>query len=331
MERSDLASKMVILDRSTAYKALIERANYFLITSRLDPLPNVGIDALLTGKPTFCFDKACGIANLLRGHDLLGKLLVADYLDIDMMSTQVVHLIENEEIRDELTSEIKTSALKWFNMASYVQKLKDIGEQEVLLEKKNIESVQYLKESKAIHQGFAFTNKEKITTQSINYYLMSWAKNIGARKPMPGFHPGIYRENIISNIKGVDPFVHYLKAGRPDGDWSYPLITVNSEVSTSIESMKVCVHIHVFYPEILVEILEGLQCNLIQPDIFLTYSNQKISKDIQGIVNNFNIACKSIQLVPNRGRDIGPLLCKLGMEIDKNYDVYGHFHTKKVY
>jgi lipopolysaccharide biosynthesis protein len=36
-----------------------------------------------------------------------------------------------------------------------------------------------------------------------------------------------------------------------------------------------------------------------------------------------------IQLVPNRGRDIGPLLTVFGQSIADNYDYVGHLHTKK--
>ena len=36
------------------------------MTSRLDPLPNVGIDAMNESTPVHCFDNACGIADILK-------------------------------------------------------------------------------------------------------------------------------------------------------------------------------------------------------------------------------------------------------------------------
>ena len=46
IKRSGLEHDVMILNHSTQYKNLMQRADLFLITSRLDPMPNVGIDAI---------------------------------------------------------------------------------------------------------------------------------------------------------------------------------------------------------------------------------------------------------------------------------------------
>ena len=51
INRAGIGDRMEILDESNAYPGLIERCDLFLVTSRLDPLPNVAIDALSSGKP----------------------------------------------------------------------------------------------------------------------------------------------------------------------------------------------------------------------------------------------------------------------------------------
>ena len=40
-------------------------------------------------------------------------------------------------------------------------------------------------------------------------------------------------------------------------------------------------------------------------------------------------AIKQIIQVPNKGRDIGPLVTTVGKILDEDYDVYGHVHTKR--
>ena len=95
IKRSNLDGKLTIVNHSTAYDTLMQRADVFLITSRLDPLPNVGIDAMLLGKPTLCFEKACGLASLVKTNNYLKKYLIADYLDLDMMAQHVIQVIEN--------------------------------------------------------------------------------------------------------------------------------------------------------------------------------------------------------------------------------------------
>ena len=62
IKKSGMGNKLFIFNDSCSYPKYIERAKIFLMTSRLDPFPNVGIDAMCNGKPMICFDKACGMA-----------------------------------------------------------------------------------------------------------------------------------------------------------------------------------------------------------------------------------------------------------------------------
>ena len=67
ISRSNLVNSFSMIEHSsTQYAKLMQRADVFLVTSRLDPLPNVAIDALISGTPVMCFDKACGLANLFK-------------------------------------------------------------------------------------------------------------------------------------------------------------------------------------------------------------------------------------------------------------------------
>ena len=94
--RSGLSEKLLIIKNTSAYKQLIKRADLFLMTSRLDPLPNVAIDAMYAGTPMLCFEKACGLADYLEKDEVLKQNLVSQYLDINNMSKKAIHLINND-------------------------------------------------------------------------------------------------------------------------------------------------------------------------------------------------------------------------------------------
>ena len=66
IKRSNIGDRIKIFGPSEYYSELVKRANVFLITSRLDPLPNVAIDAMYARTPTHCFENACGIAHLFK-------------------------------------------------------------------------------------------------------------------------------------------------------------------------------------------------------------------------------------------------------------------------
>ena len=112
INRAGIGDRMVILNESEAYLRLIERCDLFLVTSRLDPLPNVAIDALSSGKPVLCFEKACGIADIYKNEKELHSALVADYLDVENMADLVLKVATDKQIYGRVSSKCKELARK---------------------------------------------------------------------------------------------------------------------------------------------------------------------------------------------------------------------------
>ena len=98
------------------------------MTSRLDPLPNVAIDALLKSTPVHCFEKACGIASIYKKNDLLYKNLVAPYWDIDGMARQISDLIRDKNKYEILANICEIEAKRTFCRSRYIDRLRVIGE-----------------------------------------------------------------------------------------------------------------------------------------------------------------------------------------------------------
>ena len=96
-----------------------------------------------------------------------------------------------------------------------------------------------------------------------------------------------------------------------------------------ITSCKVALHIHVYYAELFEEIVEALEYNQINPDIFISCSNERTAETVEKYRQKYELNIKQIRLVPNFGRDIGPLITEFGKKLDQEYDIYGHIHTKK--
>ena len=160
--------------------------------------------------------------------------------------------------------------------------------------------------------------------------MRGWASAIGQRKPFPGFHPGIYLEQHGVAVHGADPFADYVRAGRPDGPWSYPVIVAGETAARDIpDSQHVALHIHAYYPELLPDIMSRLSRNRICPDLFVSTTNEQARSRVIDQLRDYKGQIVEIQLVPNRGRDIGPFLTAFGRRILANYDYVGHIHTKK--
>ena len=128
IEKSGLKTKLTMLKSSKFYGELMKRADIFLMTSRLDPLPNVAIDAMLNGIPMLCFEKACGLESYLREDQLLMDNLLCDYLNTRSMAKKAVSVINDKTKYKSISSKSKIRAEEWFAMGSYIQKLEEIGE-----------------------------------------------------------------------------------------------------------------------------------------------------------------------------------------------------------
>lgn len=90
---------------------------------------------------------------------------------------------------------------------------------------------------------------------------------------------------------------------------------------------KIAVHIHAFYPDVLEKYLERMQQWDFECDLFLTVDTESKKKTVEQFLERYEITAKKIVLTGAKGRDVVPWL-KLSQDL-KNYEVVGHFHTKK--
>ena len=176
-----------------------------------------------------------------------------------------------------------------------------------------------------------WTGKNKHVLNRFRYarrYIRDYKSGANAARPKPGFHPGIYAENHDLGITRIDPFVDYLKSGKPQGQWNWQVLTSPDIVHSFIGRQKIALHIHAFYPDMLGEIFQRLKNNTIRPDIFISVKSDSDKSVIEPMLKGYGDQIE-IKLVPNRGRDIGPLLTEFGHKFVEDYDIIGHIHTKK--
>lgn len=92
---------------------------------------------------------------------------------------------------------------------------------------------------------------------------------------------------------------------------------------------SVALHLHVYYEDILSDILERIAYNQTEVKLFVSCTNTESAEFTKDEANRFGIEIKELVITPNKGRDIGPLLTEFGRHLDKEYEIHGHIHTKK--
>ncbi|MHA1280384.1 MAG: rhamnan synthesis F family protein, partial [Candidatus Helarchaeota archaeon] len=309
-------------DIKTAY----ESADIFVLCSNLDPLPNYAIDAMIHKLPVVCFEKATGVADILKSMGVSDEC-IASNLDIGELAGKILALVESEDLRMKVGNKLHQNANKIFNIYQYISRLKQV---ELELESKIRQERQDFNVIKGsgIYRLDYYPPKFQNENLAIIHYIRSWRSGVNRWKLVPGFHPDVYLDyHQIKNRE--DPLAHYIRNGMPDGPWKYPVITNNDEIQSSLNFKKIALHLHVHYPELLPDILSRLNKNENHPDLFVSVSSKSTQNEIEELIKQYKGQVKDLGLVPNRGRDIGAFLTEFSVNFIENYEILGHIHTKK--
>ncbi|KDR31420.1 hypothetical protein BG60_33050 [Caballeronia zhejiangensis] len=101
---------------------LYELADVFFLSSRMDPLPNVAIDAMTVGLPVLCFEGAGGIAEVLA-DSTHADASIAPFSDVAEVARRLDALAREPELRKNISVENRRIARNAFDMNAYVERL----------------------------------------------------------------------------------------------------------------------------------------------------------------------------------------------------------------
>jgi FMN phosphatase YigB (HAD superfamily) len=181
-------------------------------------------------------------------------------------------------------------------------------------------------------QGKRFESEESAFNDYLNKSCFS------SVSPSPAFNNWKYLKNNLDVYHfGVSPLEHYLSKGIKEGRHIKPFAPrwePNDELSaeidqTLIKKQKIAICLHVFYSDFLDyyrQCLEGFPADV---DVFVSVSDIALKEaaiEMLGslkTVNNIEVV-----VVPNRGRNFGPMLVEFGHKL-LNYDLFCHLHSKK--
>lgn len=332
VRRSDFGDQFAFVLETPLIDEAYPLADMLLLTSRLDPLPNVAIDAMSHGVPVVCFSGASGIADILENNGLAAPC-VAPYHDTAAMAELVLALADSTQAARELGARVKRVAEVQFDMAAYIGRLEELAADAQRRMENEAESARVISASKLLQPDFFLRAPQETRhlDDIVRYdYVRAWATGLDRRKPVPGFHPQIYREMQQTSVaNALDPFAAYLQAGQPAGPWNSELISSRDPVLMPPDDLRVALHLHVYYPEMLADMLERLGRNRARPDLFISVPDELVAQSVRARVHDDGQRRVEVRVVPNIGRDIAPLLTAFGAHLVDSYDIVGHVHTKK--
>lgn len=124
--RSGLGDRFQLMDPVEDVESIYQEADVLFLSSRLDPLPNVSIDATLRGIPVVCFAEASGMAEILASNDETRELVVP-HLDVGAAAELIGSLAADSEKLKRLGDAVCELAQVSFDMETYVNALDELG------------------------------------------------------------------------------------------------------------------------------------------------------------------------------------------------------------
>ncbi|RKS96261.1 glycosyltransferase family 4 protein [Chryseobacterium defluvii] len=102
-EKLGVADKIIYVDHNKFPNDYINIFDIFLLLSREDPFPLVMLTAAKLKKPIVAFDQSGGAVEFLEN----GYGVLAPYLDLDVMASEIVELLKNKQLRENYGNKIQ--------------------------------------------------------------------------------------------------------------------------------------------------------------------------------------------------------------------------------
>jgi glycosyltransferase involved in cell wall biosynthesis len=128
VQRSGLQERMSFQGQVPDLEPVYALADMFFLSSRLDPMPNVTIDAAHRGIPIICFDQASGMADVLKSEPATAACVV-DYLDTALAADLILSFACDRDALGRVAAATQQLAATVFDMAKYVDALDALGTQ----------------------------------------------------------------------------------------------------------------------------------------------------------------------------------------------------------
>ena len=338
--RSGLGKTVVIIDEISDLEAAYALTDVFFLSSRLDPLPNVMIDATLRGLPVVCFAGTSGMADIL-GAGAATRECVVPHLDVQAAARLIVELTSDEAKRRQLGDALKNLGRASFDMDHYVRRLGDLGKDAVAIMRQRAQDLATVRADTMfdpdtyLPAGAArIARNEAIVdflTRSAAIGAAPDPDDYGLRRPCPGFHPQVYAHAHAGSgdTAAVNPLAHFIRGGKPDGPWRHDVITPAGPAAASPELPAAALHAHFHYPELAQDFVEKLAANDARCDLLLSTDDNAKARTLRNATASYRRGHVDVRVFPNRGRDIGAFLTAYAEEIASRYAILGHVHGKR--
>ena len=322
IQRAGIADRFAIISETAAIEQVYALSDMLVISSRLDPLPNVAIDAMTAGLPVLCFDRTTGIADVLKRNDL-GEECVAQYLDTHDLAVKVIQLAGDAQALARVGGKARAAAAREFNMEHYVGKLVAVAEQGAAAQATERADAAILLESGVMDEGFWINPGDDRSAAAllVRKYIRSWSRGVLRRKALPGFNPAIYQALNAEAVGSRDPLAHYIQASRPQGAWNWPTFDLAAHADSATVN-NALLFVTVTSGQQLISVVKQVIDAGADIEVVAIVGDVPLKRDVERVLADELFS--PITVLVGRNRSLATLLEHLGSRRYKGYAAIGH-------
>lgn len=300
--------------------AALEDANLYLLTSRLDPFPNVAVDALSADCGIGVFRDASGIADFVEEHD--ARAVIGDYGDPHDLACKVAEQFDYLVERDGYNARICRLELDFDH---YVDKLSSDLEESISRKaaiRRAAESEIFREQFDPDFYGLTFFGRG----DPAEHFLSLLHKGIAQARPFPGSDI----QRILDETQDTDiAFPELVDKVLTTRVESMPVHRVTGDGESEPYRGRIALQFHIYFADLIPKyctyfrVMEDLDI-----DLFVSHVPELTEEQVNLLEGSVS-GTLHLSKVDNGGRDVHPFHRQFCEEIVGKYDVVGHFHTKK--
>ena len=332
VRRLDLEGHVFFLPAQSSLDTLFALSDVFYLPSRLDPFPNVALDAFRAGRAVVCFDRATGVVDALR--DAPGRKAAAGaivgYCNVTEAAEALIRMFKPAEAKRALGN--AALAQRAFDFRGYVALIAEQLAEATVLRDAAIRAADAILQAgrfdAAFHDNTAAPVRPAMLRAAVRDYVARGQKGLLRYNPCPGLNEGVARGRLALPGPALD---------AADTSPTHRCVVLHGDAPATVPGRSIprtALHLHLHYPELATEFAARLStaraANNVPLDLIFTTTSDARRVEIEYAFRGYKGGSTRFVVAPNRGRDIGPFLTEVG-EIMRagRYDVVGHLHGKR--
>jgi len=336
VRRLDLEGHVFFLPAQSSLDTLFALSDVFYLPSRLDPFPNVALDAFRAGRSVVCFDQATGVVDALR--DAPGRKAAAGaivgYCNVTQAAEALIRMFKPAEAKRALGN--AALAQRAYNFHTYVALIAEQLAAATLLRETAVRATEAILDAGrfdvAFHNNTGAPVRPAVLRAAVRGYVARGQKGLIGNNPYPGFNEGVARARLALPGPALD---------AAETSPTHRCVVLRDDVPGIIPgrpNLRTALHLHLHYPELAAEFAARLSAaraprdaqREVPLDLILTTTSDARRVEVEYAFRGYKGGSTRFVVAPNRGRDIGPFLTEVGDIVQAGrYDVIGHLHGKR--